>query len=50
MHEAPYCTICGGPFCGVELLGFAKLGDDEDDLKTYPYNSNLLSSDNIAVG
>ena len=49
MYDPPYCAVCGGPFDHVESLDFAGLGDDEEYLKDFAYDSQVLSSDKAAV-
>ena len=49
MYDPPFCAICGVPFDHVEVLDFAALGEDEDYLKDFAYDSQLLSSDKSAV-
>ncbi|KAL8791729.1 MAG: hypothetical protein Q9195_005666 [Heterodermia aff. obscurata] len=48
MYDPPYCAVCGAPFDYLKLLDFAKLGDDEEYLKEYTYDSQILSPEKSA--
>ena len=49
MYDPPYCAVCGGPFDHVEILDFSALGEEEEYLKDFAYDSQVLSSDKSAV-